>query len=73
MEVVESKEKYNIPIWHKLCLTIEEAAAYSNIGEGRIRSLLDKKNCSFALKKGNRILIKREAFEKWVNSQIEII
>ena len=29
-----------VPIWQKMALTIEEAAAYSNIGINRIRDLI---------------------------------
>lgn len=31
-----SKEKLTIPIWEKMNLTIEEAAAYSNIGINKL-------------------------------------
>lgn len=27
----------NVPIWHKATLTIDEAAAYSNIGRNQLR------------------------------------
>lgn len=35
--------KYDIPIWHKMNLTIDEAAEYSGIGRKKLRSLLKKK------------------------------
>lgn len=39
-----------IPVWHKLCLTIEEAAAYSHIGEHKLRKIAnDPKNKSIIL------------------------
>lgn len=34
-----------VPIWEKTTLTIEEAAAYSNIGQCKIRELLQDRNC----------------------------
>ncbi len=56
-----------MPFWLKLNLTIKEAAAYSNIGENRIRELLENPQCPFVLSVGNKKkLIKRELFEKYV-------
>lgn len=56
----------SVPIADKMNLTITEAAAYSNIGENRIRELVKKKDCDFALAVGAKILIKREKFEKYI-------
>lgn len=62
-----SKEK--IPIYHKLNLTIEEAAEYSNIGVNRLRMMLSQPDCPFALFVGNKKLIKRNKFEEYINSE----
>ncbi len=68
LEITENK-KNEVPIWHKLCLTIKEASVYSNIGEDKLREIIRNSKCSFVLYKSKHILIKREAFEKWVNTQ----
>ena len=44
------------PLWEKLNLTIKEAAEYSNIGENRLRELVDSPECTFALAIGNTML-----------------
>ena len=62
-------EKLNIPIYQKLNLTIEEAILYSNIGEHTLRDELAKPYCTFALKIGNRTLVKRKEFEEWNSKQ----
>lgn len=63
----------DIPVWEKVCLTIEEAAAYSNIGIGKLTELSGKPNCRFVLYVGQRKrLIKRKAFEDWLAKQIEL-
>ena len=49
-----------IPIWEKANLTLEEAAAYSNIGINRLRELSDGDQCPFVLFVGNKRLIKRK-------------
>lgn len=60
-------ETLKIPVWEKINLTISEASAYSNIGENTIRNLLKHKGCNFLLMVGNRHLIKRKEFEKYLN------
>ena len=53
-------------------LTIQEAVEYSNIGETTIRKLLHEKGCPFLLKIGNRHLVKRKEFEKYIEKTLEI-
>ena len=55
-----------VPIWHKTNLTIEEAAAYSNIGLHKLREITDDENCNFVLWVGNKRLIKRKMFDKYL-------
>lgn len=62
------KEEVSVPIYHKLNLTIEEAAEYSNIGINRLRMLISEPDCPFALFVGNKKLIKRQKFEEYINS-----
>ena len=73
MEDLELQERTNqtsyIPIKDKLNLTIKEASQYSNIGETTIRKLLNEKGCSFLLKIGNKHLIKRKEFEKYLDGK----
>ena len=58
-----------VPIWLKLNITIEEAAAYSGIGINRIRELINEKDCDFVLKVGcKKSLIKRVNFERYIMS-----
>ena len=32
---------YNVPLWEKVMLTIDEAAAYTGVGSRKIRQLTD--------------------------------
>ena len=61
-----------VPIWEKLNLTIEEAAAYSNIGINKIREISDSDNCAFVLWVGNKRLIKRKKFDEYIERQFSI-
>ncbi len=63
----------NVPIWEKACLTIEEAAEYSNIGITKLYEMTNHPLCNFILHVGPRKrLIKRKEFEKYLSQQIEI-
>lgn len=64
--------KEKIPIYYKLNLTIEEAAEYSNIGINRISSMLNEISCPFVLKVGNKRLVKRKEFERYIEKSNEI-
>lgn len=68
MEVRE----YNVPIWHKTTLTLEEAAAYSGIGRNKLREITAFDNCDFVLVIGRRKLIKRVPFERFIERNFSI-
>jgi len=62
------KHSQNVPLWEKYTLTVEEAAAYFRIGEHKLRRLIsENKNADYLLWNGNRVQIKREKFEKFVD------
>ena len=64
--------EYDIPVWKKLTLSFEEAAAYSGIGVNKLRELTSFENCKFVLIIGGRKLIKREAFEQYIKESFSI-
>ena len=57
-----------VPIWEKSNLTLEEAAAYSGIGIGKIREITNDEKCRFVLWVGNKRLIKRRLFDQYIGS-----
>lgn len=47
---------YNIPVWQKYILSIEEAAAYFRIGEHKLRNLINQNpKADDSLCNGNRV------------------
>ncbi len=62
----------SVPIWEKVALTLEEAAAYCNVGINRIREITNNENCPFVLFVGNKRLIKRKPFEKYLEQAFSI-
>ena len=59
-----------VPYNQRLCISIEEAAEYSMIGEHRLRKIIEE-DCTldWVLRIGARTRIKRPQFEKWVLQQ----
>lgn len=66
------KKQIQVPICNKLTLTIEEAAEYSNIGQNRISEMLKKPRCPFVLYVGNKKLVKRKEFERFITESVEL-
>lgn len=64
--------KKEVPIWEKSNLTIEEAAAYFNIGENKLRKLAADENCPFVLWVGSKCLIKKACFEEYLRKRYSI-
>lgn len=62
-------EKREIPLCEKYNLTISEAAIYFNIGESKLRRIIsENQSADFVLRNNTKMLIKRRAFEKMVDS-----
>lgn len=61
-----------IPIWKKSNLTLKEASQYFGIGINKLKELSDDDSCKFVLWVGSRRMIKRKAFEKFLNDQYSI-
>lgn len=67
-----SVEGMLVPVSEKYTLTIKEAAAYFNIGTKKMRRLAEDNMGRFAVFSGNRYLIIRPQFEKFINASSEI-
>ena len=61
-----------VPIWEKANLSMEEAAAYFGIGINKLREMTNEDNCPFVLWNGSKRMIKRKAFEKFLEAAYSI-
>ena len=61
-----------VPIWEKANLTLEEAAAYSGIGTGKLREITNEEGCNFVLWVGTKRLIKKRLFDQFVSRSYSI-
>ena len=69
----ENKEpKYDVPLWHRPILSVAEATEYFGIGSNKIYELTEKENCPFVIWIGSRRVIKRTAFERFLEKQYSI-
>lgn len=67
-------EKRELPWWQKYTLTLNEASEYFGIGYKKLKLFVQEhSDADFVLWNGNRALIKREQFEKYMDSQMNVI
>lgn len=66
------QQKNSLPIDRKMLLSIREAAEYSNIGINKIDEMLKQPNCPFVLYVGSKKLVKRKAFEEFIEGKLLI-
>ena len=58
----------DVPTWEKYMLTIREASEYFHIGEKKLRRIIDENSqADFLLMNGNRVMVKRKAFEDYLD------
>ena len=65
----QNRQVTSLPIDRKMLLSIREAAEYSNIGINKIDELLKQPNCPFVLYVGTKKLVKRRAFEEFIEGR----
>lgn len=56
----------SVPVWHKITLSIEEAAELSGIGQKKLREMAQRPECEFALRAGKTTRIKRKRLEEFL-------
>ena len=64
--------KYEVPIYEKSNLTLEEAAAYFTIGVNKLRQLTDDDKCPFVLWVGSKRLIKRKKMDEYLSKTFSV-
>lgn len=70
--MMEKEDKVIVPVCEKYTLTIREAAAYFNIGIKKMRRLAEENTSRFSVFSGNKYLIIRPKFEKFLDDSSEV-
>lgn len=69
-----SGNTYEVPIWEKYTLSVQEAAGYFGLSDKKIRKIIDEhENDNFILWNGTRPRIKRNLFEKFVDKELTAV
>ena len=68
MDENKTMKNKSVSICDKYTLTIKEAVAYFNIGEKKMRKLAFENTGRFSVMSGNRYLIIRPKFEKYLEN-----
>ena len=67
MEMDRSNSK-EVPVNERYLMTIRQASEYFNLGEKGLRKLIyENYDADFLLRYGNRFLIKRKSFERFID------
>lgn len=67
--IEKKKEK---PFWEKKCLSVNETAAYTGIGRGKIRELMKVKDCKFVTTDGYQQYVIIDKFVEFIINREEI-
>lgn len=68
LNICKNETYYNIPVWERYTLTVNEAAEYYHIGETKLRRIAEEHpEDDFTILNGNRLLFKREKFERFLD------
>lgn len=66
--------RMKLPWWQKYTLTLNEASEYFGIGYKKLSAFVQEHSDeNFVLWNGNRALIKREQFEKYLDQKMSVI
>lgn len=67
-------ERQELPWWQKYTLTLEEAAEYFGVSYKKLRIFCkEHADEDFILWNGNRALIKKQMFERYVDTKMSVI
>lgn len=65
---------YDIPVWRKYTLSVQEAAKYFRIGDKKMRKLIEENpGANYILWNGTRPQIKRRLFEQYLDEYMTAI
>lgn len=68
-----SKPDRELPFYERYLLTVDEAAVYFHIGPKKMYSLIQSnQGAKWILLNGNRKMIKKALFARWLDQQAEI-
>lgn len=61
-----------VPIWERVTITLEEAAAYTGIGVCKLREMSNEPGCDYVLWVGGRRLFKRRKLDEFLEKSFSV-
>lgn len=71
-DMTKQEKDNRVPLWERMNLTLEEAAAYTGIGTDKFRELSNRESCDFVLWVGTKRLLKRKQLEEFLIKSFSI-
>lgn len=71
-DMTKQEKDNRVPLWERMNLTLEEAAAYTGIGTDKLRELSNRESCGFVLWVGTKRLLKRKQLEEFLIKSFSI-
>ena len=69
-DMTKQEKDNRVPLWERMNLTLEEAAAYTGIGTDKLRELSNRESCDFVL--CTKRLLKRKQLEEFLIKSFSI-
>jgi excisionase family DNA binding protein len=61
-----------VPVWEKVTITLEEAAAYTGIGVCKLREMSNEPGCDYVIWVGGRRLFKRRKLDEFLEKSFSV-
>ena len=61
-----------VPVWEKVTITLEEAAAYTGIGVCKLREMSNEPGCDYVIWVGGRSLFKRRKLDEFLEKSFSV-
>ena len=61
-----------VPVKDRVVLTIEEASAYTGVGEKTLRELSEREDCDFVLWVKSKRMLKRKKLEEYLENAYSV-
>ena len=70
--MTKQEKDSRVPLWERMNLTLEEAAAYTGIGTDKLRELSNRESCDFVLWVGTKKASKAQQLEEFLIKSFSI-
>lgn len=70
--MTKEQKRQIVPIWERVTITLEEAAAYTGIGVCKLREMSNEPGCDYVIWVGGRRLFKRRKLDEFLEKSFSV-